>query len=77
MSHTKRTRWADVYRTETPMHAKLIASVLGAQGLNTRVQRKKLKDAVASMPFVRVEASQEQAARDILADYKLQFSEVA
>lgn len=71
MSQTKLTRWTDVYRTETPMHAKLIASVLGAKGLNTRIQRKKLKDAVASMPYVRVEASQEQAARDILADYHL------
>ena len=77
MSQTTRTRWADVYRTETPMHAKLIASVLGARGLNTRVQRKKLKDAVASMPFVRVEASQEQAALDILAAYHLQLNEVA
>jgi len=77
MSQTTRTRWADVYRTETPMHAKLIASVLGARGLNTRVQRKKLKDAGASIPFVRVEASQEQAARDILAAYHLQLNEVA
>jgi hypothetical protein len=59
------------------MHAKLIASVLGAKGLNTKVQRKKLKDAVASMPYVRVEASQEQVARDILAAYHLQVSKVA
>lgn len=77
MSQITRTRWADVYRTETPMHAKLIASVLGARGLNTKVQRKKLKDAVASMPYVRVEASQEKAARDILASYQLQLKEVA
>lgn len=77
MSETTRTRWADVYHTETPMHAKLIASVLGAKGLNTKVQRKKLKDAVASMPFVRVEASQEKVARDILAAYHLQLRDVA
>ena len=77
MNHTTRTRWTDVYHTETPMHAKLIAGVLGARGLNTKVQRKKLKDAVASMPFVRVEASQEQAARAILAAYDLHLRKVA
>jgi len=73
MKETTRTRWTDVYRTETPMHAKLIAGVLDAKGLQAKVQRKKPQGDEKSVPFVRVKDSQAQTARDILAAYQLEL----
>ena len=72
MSQTKRTRWTDVYQSEHPVHARLIASVLDAQGLQVKVERKKpTKQAANSAPFVRVAKPQAEEARQFLARYRL------
>jgi len=71
MAKSKKIRWADVYQCEIPAQAKLITSVLTANGLNAKVQRKKSKEATNSVPFVRVKKSQAEHAKTLLANYNL------
>ena len=71
MAKTKRIRWADVYQCEIPAHARLIASVLAANGLEAKVERKKPKQAQTAVPFVRVKKTQQQLALTLMSSYKL------
>lgn len=72
MTKTKRIRWADVYRSNITGHAKLIVSILLANGLNAKVQRKKLEDASSgSIPYVLVPQEQLDQAQQLLTDYGL------
>lgn len=72
MAKKKRTRWVDVYSCEMSAQAHLLASVLNANGLEAKVQRRKTNDAEVTIPYVRVEQSQQDIARDLLAEYQLE-----
>lgn len=66
-----RRRWTDVYRTDVPRHAELVATVLDAIGLEVSLRRKKVRGGDESMPHIRVIADQAPRAREILDAYRL------
>ncbi len=71
MAKSKRIRWEDVYQCEIPAQAKLITSVLHANGLHAKVQRKKAKENNITVPFVRVKKNQAEHAKVLLLNYNL------
>ena len=70
-TNKQRRRWTDVYRTDVPRHAELVATVLDAIGLEVSLRRKKVRGGDESMPHIRVIADQAPRAREILDAYKL------
>ncbi|MFV2060170.1 MAG: hypothetical protein ACC653_05760 [Gammaproteobacteria bacterium] len=71
MAKSKRIRWADVYQCEISAQAKLITSVLAANGLQAKVQRKKSKKTSNTVPYVRVKKNQAEHAKVLLSNYNL------
>jgi len=71
VAKSKKIRWADVYQCELSAHAKLITSVLTANGLQAKVQRKKSKQNSSTVPYVRVKKNQADHAKVLLSNYNL------
>ncbi len=71
MAKSKKIRWADVYQCEISAQAKLITSVLTANGLQAKVQRKKAKENSNTVPYVRVKKNQAEHAKTLLSNYNL------
>ena len=71
MAKSKKVRWTDVYQCNIPAQANLITSVLTANGLQAKVQRKKAKESSNTIPYVRVKKNQAQYAKVLLSNYNL------
>jgi len=73
VAKSKKIRWADVYQCNISAQANLITSVLTANGLQAKVQRKKAKENNDIVPFVRVKKNQAKQAKVLLSNYNLTF----
>lgn len=71
MSKSARQRWADVYTSTVPGHARLIVTMLDTLGLQAKLERKKPRGSRTTVPHVRVVHSQAEQARAILAERRL------
>lgn len=67
----KRKKWMDLYQTDVPVLARLLSSSLIARGFTAKYQRKKLKGETESTPFVRVEYTDMEIAKNLLIKYNL------
>lgn len=71
MAKSKRIQWADIYQCEMTAQAQLIASILNANGLLAKIQRKKTSNSKQSVPFVRVMKTQQQHAISLMSQYNI------
>jgi hypothetical protein len=71
VAKSKKIQWADVYQCEISAQANLISSVLTANGLQAKVQRKKAKENNTTVPYVRVKKNQADHAKVLLSNYNL------
>ncbi len=70
-STTRRTKWTDVFHSQVPGHAQLVASMLDAIGLEVSLRTKKPGRTRDPVPHVRVLEAQAGRAREILNAYGL------
>ncbi len=71
MAKYTRLRWADIYTSTVPGHARLIVTMLDTLGLQAKLERKKPRGSRTTVPHVRVVHSQAEQARAILAERQL------
>lgn len=67
----QRKKWMDLYQTDVPVLARLLSSSLIARGFTAKYQRKKVKGESESKPFVRVEYTELETAKNLLIKYNL------
>ena len=71
MAAQKRKKWINLYRSDIPVVARLLGSVLVARGFAAKYQRRKIKGSLDSVPLVRVEEHEAEQVKDLLTYYRL------
>lgn len=71
MAAQKRKKWINLYRSDVPVVARLLGSVLVARGFAAKYQRRKIKGSIESIPLVRVEEHEAEQVKDLLSYYRL------
>jgi len=66
-----RVRWVKVYQSEVPGHARLIATLLGSQGMAAKSARSRRKTSSPRLALVSVAPHDAEQARGLLAERRI------
>ena len=67
----QRRRWVEVYQSEVPAHARLVATLLDMQGMTAKWARSRRKKTSAQLSLVSVLPKDAEQARDVLAQRRI------